>query len=187
MGFVTLGIFTLNRSGVEGAILQMINHGIISAALFLCVGMIYERTHTREIKDYGGVARAAPVYATLLALFCLAAAGTPGLNSFVGEFLIIGGAFKTQAWLGATAVWGVALGTTYIIWLYYRVAMGKMNPGLAGLTLELNAREVATLAPLAVLALCLGLYPEYILSYLRASVAQLLACRSYAVNGAIYV
>src|SRR5438128_11493347 len=121
MGFVTLGIFTLNRSGVEGAILQMVNHGIVSAALFLSVGMIYERTHTREIKYYGGVAKAAPVYSTFLALFCLAAAGTPGLNSFVGEFLIIGAAFKTQAWLGVMAVWGVALGTTYIIWLYYRV------------------------------------------------------------------
>src|SRR5438552_14385190 len=174
MGFVTMGIFTLNRSGVEGALLQMFNHGIVSAALFLCVGMIYERTHTREIKDYGGVAKAAPVYSTLLALFCLAAAGTPGLNSFVGEFLIIGGAFKTQAWLGAMAVWGVALGTTYIIWLYYRVVMGEMNPGLVGLKLELNAREVTTLAPLAVLALCLGLYPEYVLSYLRVPVAQLL-------------
>ena len=149
MGFVTLGIFTLNQSGVEGAILQMINHGIISAALFLCVGMIYERTHTREIKDYGGVAKTAPVYSTLLALFCLAAAGTPGLNSFVGEFLIISGAFKTQPWLGAMAVWGVALGTAYIIWLYYRVVMGEMNPALVGLKLELNAREVATLVPLA--------------------------------------
>jgi len=175
MGFVTMGIFTLNRSGMEGAILQMINHGIVSAALFLCVGMIYERTHTREIKDYGGVAQSAPVYATFLALFCLAAAGTPALNSFVGEFLIIGGAFQTQAWLGAVAVWGVALGTAYIFWLYYRVVMGDMNPGLAGLRLELSVREVATLAPLAVLAVCLGLYPESILSYLRASVAQLLA------------
>jgi NADH-quinone oxidoreductase subunit M len=175
MGFVTLGIFTLNQSGVEGAILQMINHGIISAALFLSVGMIYERTHTREITDYGGVARAAPVYSTFLALFCLAAAGTPGLNSFVGEFLIIGGAFKTEAWMGAAAVWGVALGTAYIIWLYYRVVMGEINPGLVGLRLELNAREVATLAPLAVLAVCLGLYPEYVLSYLRAPVSQLLA------------
>ena len=175
MGFVTLGIFTLNRSGIEGAVLQMINHGIISAALFLCVGMIYERTHTREIRDYGGVAQAAPVYSTLLALFCLAAIGTPGLNSFVGEFLIIGGAFQTQAWLGAMAVWGVALGTAYIIWLYYRVVMGQMNSGLAGIKLELNAREVATLAPLALLALCLGLYPEYVLSYVRAPVCQLLA------------
>jgi NADH-quinone oxidoreductase subunit M len=175
MGFVTLGIFTLNRSGVEGAILQMVNHGIVTAALFLCVGMIYERTHTREIKDYGGVAKTAPVYSTLLALFCLAAAGFPGLNSFVGEFLIIGGAFKTQAWLGAMAVWGVALGTTYLLWLYYRVVMGKINPGLEGLKLELNLREVATLAPLAILSLCLGLYPECVLSYLRAPVAELLA------------
>ena len=174
MGFVTLGIFTLNKSGVEGAILQMINHGIVTAALFLCVGMIYERTHTREIKDYGGVAKAAPAYSTFLALFCLAAAGFPGLNSFVGEFLIIGGAFKTKAWLGGMAIWGVALGTTYLLWLYYRVVMGEMNPGLRGLRLELSAREVATLAPLAFLALSLGLYPEGLLSYLRAPVAELL-------------
>ncbi|MBI4474274.1 MAG: NADH-quinone oxidoreductase subunit M [Acidobacteria bacterium] len=174
MGFVTLGIFTLNRNGIEGAILQMINHGIISAALFLCFGMIYERTHTREIKDYGGVAKTAPVYSTFLALFCLAAAGTPGLNSFVGEFLIIGGAFKTQVWLGAMAVWGVGLGTAYLVWLYYRVAMGEINPGLVGLKLELNARELATLAPLVILAVGLGLYPEYVLSYLHAPVAELL-------------
>jgi NADH-quinone oxidoreductase subunit M len=173
MGFVTLGIFTLTRSGLEGAVLQMVNHGIVSAALFLWVGMIYERTHTREIKDYGGVGRIAPVYATLLALFCLAAAGTPGLNSFVGEFLIIGAAFRTQVWLGATAVWGVVLGTTYMIWLYYRVAMGKTNPTLNGLKLELNTREAATLAPLALLAVYLGLYPEYILSYIRVPVARL--------------
>ena len=175
MGFVTLGIFTLNRSGVEGAILQMINHGIVSAALFLCVGMIYERTHTREIKDYGGVAKIAPVYSTFLAVFCLAAAGFPGFNSFVGEFLIIGGAFRTEVWLGGMAVWGVALGTTYLVWLYYRVVMGEINPGLAGLKLEINAREVATLAPLALLAVCLGLYPELVLSYLRVPVAELLA------------
>ena len=175
MGFVTLGIFTLNQGGVEGAVLQMINHGIVSAALFLCVGMIYERTHTREIKDYGGVAKTAPIYSTFLALFCLAAAGFPGLNSFVGEFLIVGGAFRTQAWLGAMAVWGVVLGTTYLVWLFYRMVMGEMNPGLKGLKLELNAREVATLVPLALMALCLGLYPEAVLSYLHAPVAELLA------------
>jgi NADH-quinone oxidoreductase subunit M len=111
----------------------------------------------------------------MLALFCLAAAGTPGLNSFIGEFLIIGGAFQTRAWLGAMTVWGVVLGTTYMIWLYYRVVMGKPNPELAGHKLELKAREVATLAPLAVLALWLGIYPELILSYIRAPVAKLLA------------
>ncbi len=175
MGFVTLGIFTLDQRGVEGAILQMINHGIVTSALFLCVGMIYERTHTREIKDYGGVGKAAPIYSTFLALFCLAAAGFPGLNSFVGEFLIVGSAFKTQAWLGAMAIWGVALGTAYLVWLYYRVVMGETNSGFLGLELELNPREVATLAPLAILAVSLGLYPELVLSYLRAPVADLLA------------
>jgi NADH-quinone oxidoreductase subunit M len=175
MGFVTLGIFTLNPGGTEGAVLQMINHGIVSAALFVCFGMIYERTHTREIKDYGGVARSAPVYTAFLALFCLAAAGTPGLNSFIGEFMIIGGAFRAHAVLAAVAVWGVALGTAYVLWLYYRVAMGKPNPALKGLRLEIKAREAATLAPLAVLAISLGVYPEFILSYLRAPVARLLA------------
>ena len=176
MGFVTLGIFTLNRSGVEGAILQMINHGIITGALFLCVGMIYERTHTREIAEYGGLAKVAPIYSTFLALFVLAASGFPGLNAFVGEFLIIGGAFKTSPWLGAMGVWGVALGTTYLLWLYYRVALGELRPGLQALRhLDLNAREVATLAPLALLVLAIGLYPESVLGFLRASVTQLLA------------
>jgi NADH-quinone oxidoreductase subunit M len=174
MGFVTLGIFTLNRSGVEGAMLQMINHGIVTGALFLCVGMIYERTHTRAIVDYGGLARLAPVYSTFLALFCLAAAGMPGLNSFVGEFLIIGGAFRSWPWFGVMAVWGVALGTTYMLWLYYRLALGDATPRLRNLRLDVNAREVATLTPLALLVVVIGLYPESVLGFLRVSVAQLL-------------
>jgi NADH-quinone oxidoreductase subunit M len=174
MGFVTLGIFTLNRSGLEGAILQMVNHGIITGALFLCVGMIYERTHTREIVDYGGLSKLAPIYSTFLALFCLAASGFPGLNSFVGEFLIISGAFRAWPWLGVAAVWGVALGTTYILWLFYRVVLGDVKPALRALRLDLNAREIATLAPLAVLAVVIGLYPESVLGLLRASVSQLL-------------
>jgi NADH-quinone oxidoreductase subunit M len=174
MGFVTLGIFTLNRSGVEGAILQMLNHGIITGALFLCVGIIYERTHTREIADYGGLFKVAPIYSTFLALFCLAASGFPGLNSFVGEFLIISGGFRAWPWLGAMGVWGVALGTTYILWLYYRVVLGDVGPGLRGLRLDLNVREVATLVPLVLLALVIGFYPESVLGFLRASVTQLL-------------
>jgi NADH-quinone oxidoreductase subunit M len=174
MGFVTLGIFTLNRSGLEGAILQMINHGIITGALFLCVGMIYERTHTRDIVDYGGLFKLAPIYSTFLALFCLAAAGFPGLNSFVGEFLIISGAFRAWPWLGVAAVWGVALGTTYILWLFYRMVLGEVKPALRALRLDLNAREIATLAPLAVLTVVIGLYPESVLGFLRASVSQLL-------------
>ena len=175
MGFVTLGIFTLGQSGIEGAILQMVNHGIITGALFLCVGMIYERTHTREIVEYGGLFKLAPIFSTFLALFCLAAAGFPGLNSFVGEFLIISGTFRAWPWLGAAAVWGIALGTTYMLWLYYRVALGEARPALRALRLEPNAREAATLAPLAFLALVIGLYPESVLGFLRVSVEQLLA------------
>jgi NADH-quinone oxidoreductase subunit M len=182
MGFVTLGIFTLNRSGLEGAILQMINHAIVTGGLFLCIGMIYERTHTREIRDYGGLSKLAPIYSTFLAVFCLAAAGFPGLNSFIGEFLIISGAFRVWPGLGALAVWGVALGTTYILWLYYRVVMGDPRPGLRGLRLDLNGREMVTLAPLVLLTVVIGLYPESVLGFLRASVAQLLAA---AAPGAV--
>jgi NADH-quinone oxidoreductase subunit M len=182
MGFVTLGIFSLNQNGVQGAILQMVNHGILTGALFLCVGMIYERTHTREIAAYGGLFKAAPLYTTLLAFFCLAAIGFPGLNAFVGEFLIISGAFSRWAGLGVMAVWGVVLGTTYVVWLYYRLALGEVNPGLRGMRLELNAREVATLLPLVVMALVIGLYPESVLGFLREPVAQIL---ERAVNSPI--
>ena len=175
MGFVTLGIFTLDQGGVEGAILQMINHGIISAALFLCVGMIYERTHTRQIEDYGGVCQTRAGLLHFPGAFLPGFGGLPRFELLrIGELLIIGGAFKTQFWLGAMAIWGVALGTTYLVWLYYRVVMGEMNPGLEGLKLELNTREVATLAPLAFLAVCLGLYPECVLSYLHETVHALL-------------
>jgi NADH-quinone oxidoreductase subunit M len=182
MGFVTLGIFSLNQNGVEGAILQMVNHGILTGALFLCVGMIYERTHTREISAYGGLFKAAPLYTTLLAFFCLAAIGFPGLNAFVGEFLIISGAFSRWAGLGVMAVWGVVLGTAYVVWLYYRLALGEVNPGLRGMRLDLNAREVATLLPLVVMALVIGLYPESVLGFLREPVAQIL---ERAVNSPI--
>jgi NADH-quinone oxidoreductase subunit M len=174
MGFVTLGIFTLNQSGIEGAILQMINHGIITGGLFLCVGMIYERTHTREIASYGGLFKVAPIYSSLFALFCLAATGVPGLNAFVGEFLIIGGAFRVSIWAAVMGVWGVALGTTYIVWLYYRVVLGEVASTLRGLRLDLGAREIATLAPLAILVVVIGVYPESVLSFLRASVGHLL-------------
>ena len=184
MGFVTLGIFTLNRSGLEGAILQMVNHGIITGALFLCVGIIYERAHTRDIVAYGGLVRIAPVYTTFLALFCLAAAGFPGLNAFVGEFLIISGAFHARLWLGAVALWGVALGATYILWLYYRMAMGETKPELREHCLDLDAREIAILAPLALLVLVIGLHPESVLGFLRVSVAELLAAVAAPSAGA---
>jgi NADH-quinone oxidoreductase subunit M len=174
MGFVTLGIFTLNQSGIEGAILQMVNHGIITGGLFLCVGMIYERTHTREIVAYGGLFKIAPVYSAFLALFCLSATGFPGLNAFVGEFLIISGAFSARPVLGAMAVWGVALGTTYIIWLYYRMALGDTRLGRSHGP-DLTVREMATLVPLVLLMLIIGLHPDSVLAVLRTSVAQLVA------------
>ena len=178
MGFVTLGIFSLDRSGIEGAILQMINHGIITGALFLCVGMIYERTHTREIAQYGGLFKVAPIYSTFLALFCLAAADTPGLNSFVGEFLIIIGAFRVWPWLGAMAVWGVALGTTYMLWLFYRMVLGELGPGLRGAASRPQRPRSRDPRALVVLAVVIGLYPESVLGFLRASVTQLLAAVS---------
>jgi NADH-quinone oxidoreductase subunit M len=178
MGFVTLGIFSLNRSGVEGAILQMVNHGIITGALFLCIGMVYERTHTREIAQYGGLFKVAPVFSSFLAFFCLAATGMPGLNQFVGEFLIILGAFKVWPLLAVMAVWGVALGTTYILWLFYRVVLGEPGPVLRGLRFDIGLREVATLVPLAVFALVIGLHPDSVLGFLQASVTKLLAAVS---------
>ena len=183
MGFVTLGIFTLNQNGVEGAVLQMVNHGIVTGGLFLLIGMIYERTHTRELAAYGGLAKAAPIYTIFLVLFCLAAAGTPGLNSFIGEFLIISGGFREHAWLGAMGVWGVGLGTTYILWLLYRVALGDVTPGLKEHHhgLDLNAREVATLVPLVILVVLIGVYPESFLGYMRASVTHLLGSMQSAI------
>jgi NADH-quinone oxidoreductase subunit M len=183
MGFVTLGIFSLNPNGLQGGILQMVNHAIITGALFLCVGMIYERTHTREIADYGGLFKAAPIYTLFLAFFCLAAIGFPGLNAFIGEFLIISGAFTRWGGLGVMAVWGVALGTTYIVWLYYRVALGEVKPALGRPGLDLDAREVATLLPLVAMALVIGLYPESVLGFLRAPVAHLLDALSTSPIG----
>jgi NADH-quinone oxidoreductase subunit M len=153
----------------------MINHGIITGALFLCVGMIYERTHTREVGQYGGLFKVAPIYSAFLALFCLAAAGTPGLNSFVGEFLIVLGAIRVWPWIGAMAVWGVALGAAYVLWLFYRMVIGAPGSGVRALRPDLDVREVATLAPLVALAVVIGLYPEAVLGVLRASVTQLLA------------
>jgi NADH-quinone oxidoreductase subunit M len=183
MGFVTLGIFSLNQNGVEGAVLQMVNHGIVTGGLFLCIGMIYERTHTRDLAAYGGLAKAAPVYMTFFTLFSLAAAGTPGLNSFIGEFLIISGGFRAHTWLGAMGVWGVGLGTTYMLWLLYRVGLGEVTPTLKEHRhgLDLNGRELATLIPLALLVVLIGVYPESFLGFMRASVTQLLGSMSSTI------
>lgn len=174
MGFVTLGIFTLNKTGLEGGILQMINHGVVTGALFLCVGIIYERTHTRMIEDYGGLAKAVPVYATFFALFTLAAIGFPGMNAFIGEFLIISGAFKAKTIWGALSIWGVVLGVTYMVWLYYRVVLNETNVKIKHHLFDMDMREVLTLVPLVFLVFLIGVQPEVLLSYMHTSVEHLL-------------
>jgi NADH-quinone oxidoreductase subunit M len=173
MGFVTLGIFALNVQGMEGGILQMINHGIVTGALFLSVGIIYDRTHSREIADYGGVATVLPVYAAFFMVFTLASIGLPGLNGFVGEFLIILGGFAAKKWAGVLAATGIIIGAGYMLWLYQRMFFLEVNPKVAGLT-DINLREIITLLPMLVLVVWIGIYPDAFLSFMHASVGHLL-------------
>jgi NADH-quinone oxidoreductase subunit M len=174
MGFVTLGIFALNGRGVEGAILQMFNHGITTGALFLFVGLIYERTHTRSIADYGGLMKAAPVYTVFLALFTLASMALPGTNAFVGELLVLTGAFGANLALGGAAVLGALLAAAYLLGMYRRVALGPARVGARYRVWDVNGRELAAILPLALFVLWLGLYPMPFLDIVRASVAHLL-------------
>jgi NADH-quinone oxidoreductase subunit M len=173
MGFVTLGIFALNFQGIQGGILQMINHGIVTGALFLCIGMIYERTHTRLIADYGGAASPLPVYAGMFMIFTLAAVGLPGTNGFVGEFLILVGGFTASKLLGALASTGIIIGAAYMLWLYQNVFFVETNPKLIGLS-DINEREILTLLPLVILVFWIGFYPNTFLSFMDASVQHLI-------------
>lgn len=174
MGFVTLGIFALNVRGLEGGILQMFNHGVTTGALFLLVGLIYERTHTRSIADYGGLMKAAPVYTVFLALFTLSSMALPGTNSFVGELLVLSGGFAANMALGAAAVLGALLGAAYLLGMYRKVALGPASVGARFKIHDLNARELAAILPLAVLVLWGGLYPKPFLGVIDASVKHLL-------------
>lgn len=174
MGFVTLGIFALNTQGVQGGILQMINHGIVTGALFLCIGMIYERTHTRQIADYGGAATLFPLFAAFFMVFTLASIGLPGTNGFVGEFLILIGGFKASVLAGALGATGIIIGAAYMLWLYQKVFFVDANPGLISHGSDLNVREVLTLIPLLILVFWIGCYPNPFLGMMDASVQQLL-------------
>lgn len=174
MGFVTLGIFALNLRGLEGGILQMFNHGVTTGALFLFVGLIYERTHTRSIADYGGLMKAAPVYTVFLALFVLSSVALPGTNSFVGELLVLSGGFAASSALTATAVLGALLGAAYLLGMYRKVALGPASVGARFKIHDVNARELAAILPLAVLVLWVGLYPKPFLAVIDASVKHLL-------------
>jgi NADH-quinone oxidoreductase subunit M len=173
MGFVTLGLFALNTQGLQGGILQMINHGIVTGALFLLVGMVYDRTHTRQIADYGGVATVLPVYAAFFMIFTLASIGLPGTNGFIGEFLIILGGFTSSKILGVLAATGIIIGAAYMLWLYQRVFFEKTNPKVEG-NPDVNLREIITVLPLIILVLWIGVYPNTFLSFMDVSVQNLL-------------
>ncbi|WP_064711316.1 NADH-quinone oxidoreductase subunit M [Rhizobium bangladeshense] len=174
MGFVTLGIFALNLRGLEGGILQMFNHGVTTGALFLFVGLIYERTHTRSIADYGGLMKVAPVYTTFLALFTLSSMALPGTNSFVGELLVLSGGFAANMVAGSAAVLGALLGAAYLLGMYGKIALGPAGVGARLTISDVNAREMAAILPLAVFVLWVGLYPKPFLNVIDASVKHLL-------------
>lgn len=187
MGFVTLGIFVLNAQGIEGAILQMINHGITTGALFFCVGMIYERTHSRELATAAGIGRTMPVYVTFLAFFSLSSLAFPGTNSFVGEFLILAGAFAENTLVAAVAIPGAVLAAAYMFRLLQRVVWGGVNnPDHSGLS-DLNVREMVILTPLLFFVFWIGLAPKPFLNVMHVSVAHLIEQVGFNQDGAVTV
>ncbi|MGH7186118.1 MAG: NADH-quinone oxidoreductase subunit M, partial [Pseudomonadota bacterium] len=174
MSFVTLGFFIFNAYGIEGALVQMLSHGFVSAALFLCVGVMYDRMHSRNIADYGGVVNTMPKFATLMMLFAMANCGLPATSGFVGEFMVIMGAMKANFWLAFAAATTLVFGAAYTLWMYKRVIFGAVaNDHVAGLT-DINAREVAVLGSLAIAVLGLGLYPAPFTAVMHNSVDNLL-------------
>ncbi len=173
MGFVTLGIFVLNHQGIEGAVLQMVNHGITTGALFLCVGAVYERTHSRMIADNVGLAGPMPRYATLLVIFTLSSLGLPGTNSFVGEFLVLVGAFLWNKIAASLSALGVILAAVYLLWMVQRVAFGVPAERHVRHLVDLNLREMATFAPLVALVFWIGFFPNPVLTRMHASVNEL--------------
>ena len=185
MGFVTLGIFVLNVQGIEGAVMQMVNHGITTGGLFLCVGIVYERTHSRQILDNSGLAGPMPRYAIFLMIFALSSLGLPGTNSFVGEFLVLAGTFVWSQFATALAALGVILAAAYMLWLMQRVVFGTPAAAHRAHLLDLNVRETATLVPLIVLVFVLGIFPNPLLTRMHASVSNLLngqKAPAYATN-----
>jgi NADH-quinone oxidoreductase subunit M len=174
MGFVTMGLFTLTAQGIQGAMFQMVSHGLVSGALFLCVGVIYDRMHTREIAAYGGLVNRMPLYAVALMVFTLANVGLPGTSGFIGEFLTLVGAFRANPWVSFLATTGLILSAPYMLWLYWRVIYGPLTkPSLAGIN-DLNRREMLMLAPLVVLVIYYGVQPGPILDAFAASTDALI-------------
>jgi NADH-quinone oxidoreductase subunit M len=178
-----MGIFTMTAQGVQGGIFQMLSHGIVSGALFLCVGVVYDRMHTREIDAYGGLVNSMPWYAFAFMVFTMANVGLPGTSGFVGEFLTLIGAFQVNSWVAFFATTGVVLSACYALWLYRRVIFGRLEkPSLAGL-LDLSLREKVILVPLVLLTILFGVYPQPILDVTGASVEQLIGNYEAALSG----
>ncbi len=175
LGFVMLGMFALNPLGLEGSVLQMVNHGLSTGGLFLLVGILYERRHTKEIAQFGGLAHVMPVYATFTLIIFLASMGLPLLNGFVGEFMILQGAFAANRVWAYWAVSGVVLGAAYLLWLYQRVFWGKVTHEENQHLVDLSAREIATLVPLVVLCFWIGVYPKPFLEFLHKPAARVAA------------
>jgi NADH-quinone oxidoreductase subunit M len=175
MGFVTMGIFLFNGAGLEGAVLQMMSHGFVSGALFLCVGVLYDRMHTRLIADYGGVVNTMPVFAAFFMLFAMANSGLPGTSGFVGEFLVTLGAMQVNFWYAALAATTLVFGAAYTLWMYKRVVFGAVvNSHVAELK-DISAREALFLALLAAAVLMMGIWPQPMSAVLHTSVSDLLA------------
>jgi len=184
MGFVTMGIFSFTVQGVDGAIFQMLSHGLVSAALFLCVGVVYDRMHTRRIDAYGGLVNRMPLYAFVFMVFTLANVGLPGTSGFVGEFLTLLGAFKASTWVAFLATSGVVLSAAYALYLYRRMIFGPMEkPSLRAIS-DLGYREVLVFAPLVLLVIFFGFYPAPLLDVTAVSVKKLVSSYEAAISAA---
>lgn len=184
MGYVTMGIFAANQQGIDGAIFQMLSHGFISGALFLCVGVIYDRMHTREIDAYGGLVNRMPAYALIFMFFTMANVGLPGTSGFIGEFLTLMGIFQVNTWVAAFATSGVILSAAYALWLYRRVVMGDLIKESLKTITDMTGREKLIFAPLVAMTLILGVYPGLVLDIIGPSVGALVETYSHAVAAA---
>jgi NADH-quinone oxidoreductase subunit M len=174
MGYVTAGIFSFNQQGLDGAIFQMLSHGFISGALFLCVGVIYDRMHTRDIDAYGGLVNRMPAYAAIFMLFTMANVGLPGTSGFVGEFLTLMGMFQANTWVAMIATTGVILSAAYALWLYRRVVMGELIKESLKSIKDMSTRERWIFAPLVVMTILLGVYPSLVTDIIGPSVSALI-------------
>jgi len=185
MGYVTMGIFTANVHGIQGGIFQMLAHGLVSGALFLCVGVVYDRMHTREIAAYGGLVNNMPKYAVAFLIFTMANVGLPGTAGFVGEFLTLLGAFQANTWVAFFATTGVVLSAAYALWLYRRVVFGTLDKEALKSMLDLSTREKWLLYPLIVLVIYFGINPGPVFDVTQASVDNLINNYQAAVDGAV--